>query len=222
MSLIPPFPFSTQGLPGTPLVKIEQSKDEESYILHITRATSRQVNELRIALTTKVSGVAIDRVAIEINSSEMLDEVIAFRINLIPIDIPINKLKLIDEELNSENTLKFSLSEICIGPELHYVYSGDLVWESLEGQDESYRPNIIYDDILLAVLSPGQQLKLTAYAIQGTSSTHSKFSPIRNVYYKDDGRVPPTFTFYIELLHHVDIRQAIEQIPDVLQLEYVE
>ena len=63
-----------------------------------------------------------------------------------------------------------------------HVYSRDLVWVPLnEEQREMFKdnpPRPVHDDILLARLRPGQEIKLVVDCVKGIGSDHAKFSPV--------------------------------------------
>lgn len=222
LSMLPP--MRQQPL-RNPQVTIR--KELEQIVLTITDATHIQVNNLRKAILTEINGVAIDKVVIIENSTGVIDEEIVFRVNMIPINVLSNSIKMFEngQVENGTNSYKFTLEKVCEEIELCQVYSGDLIWEPLDNQDPFNGPTILYDDLQIVSLAPGQELKLTAYAFRNKSSINSKFSPIRDAYYRDDGKFPPTFTFYIGLLHDIDIedlKQSLTQLPNTPQLEFID
>lgn len=74
------------------------------------------------------------------------------------------------------------------------VLSGDLQWDPKGTQDEDWKddpPRPVHNDILLAKLRPGQQVKLELHCVKGIGKDHAKFSPVCTASYR--------------LLPHIDI-----------------
>jgi DNA-directed RNA polymerase I and III subunit RPAC1 len=69
----------------------------------------------------------------------------------------------------------------------HRVLSGDLLWMPQGGQREEFGENGIrpvHDDILLAVLRPGQEIDIEVHCIKGIGKEHAKWSPVCTASYR--------------------------------------
>jgi len=66
------------------------------------------------------------------------------------------------------------------------VYSSALQWEPQGGQEERFSRAVapVHGDILLAKLSPGQEIELEAHAVKGIGKDHAKFSPVATASYR--------------------------------------
>jgi DNA-directed RNA polymerase I and III subunit RPAC1 len=106
-----------------------------------------------------------------------------------------------DTEGTPQDTAVFSLQVKCVKnrdapkdatlPEQLFihrlVYTKDIVWEPIGNQTEIFRDNPIKpvdDDILIAKLSPGQELDLKMHCIKGLGKDHAKFSPVSTASYR--------------------------------------
>ena len=72
------------------------------------------------------------------------------------------------------------------------VYSGDLKWVPLPGQEQFANVAVVHKDILLAKLGRGQSIKLKAYATKGLGMTHAKWSPVSGCWYEMKTRITLT------------------------------
>jgi DNA-directed RNA polymerase II subunit RPB3 len=122
------------------------------------------INKLRQIIKSDIPTPAIDLVEITTNTSDLQDEVLSHRLNLIPIR------KLDDSE--PYITLE-------IGPFSHSyeVTSKDL-------KSKGYIP--LTEDIIICKLKRGQEIKLKANVKNGTGGEHSKWTPIIHFTYKLD------------------------------------
>lgn len=69
----------------------------------------------------------------------------------------------------------------------HRVLSSDLVWVPQGNQKEEFgeggiRP--VHDDILLAVLRPGQEIDIEVHCVKGVGKEHAKWSPVCTASYR--------------------------------------
>ena len=67
------------------------------------------------------------------------------------------------------------------------IYSKHLEWEPLGEQEGLFAadpPRPVHDDILIAKLSPGQELDLKLICLKGIGRDHAKFSPVCTAFYR--------------------------------------
>jgi len=157
-------------------------RDKDS-IRFVVRGTSPSfANALRRAMIAEVPSMAIDDVMIVENSSMLYDEMLSHRLGLLPLVTDLDSYILPEEcTCGSElgcNKCRTALSiEAEATEESRYVYSGDLKPENPE-----VRP--VSDTIPIVKLSPGQKVRLEAYARLGRGAEHAKWQPVSSVAYK--------------------------------------
>lgn len=74
------------------------------------------------------------------------------------------------------------------------VYSSDLKWEPLSGQQEVFSSNPVkplYGNIILAKLRENQEIEIELYCSKNIGRVHAKWSPVSTAYY----RLLPSITF---------------------------
>ena len=67
------------------------------------------------------------------------------------------------------------------------VLSGHLTWIPIESQTETFAlggVSVVYPDILLAKLGPGQAIEFEAHCRKGVGKDHAKFQPVATVAYR--------------------------------------
>lgn len=66
------------------------------------------------------------------------------------------------------------------------VYSGQIEWVPIGNQSDIVKHPIkpVDDDILIAKLSPRQELDLKLHCVKGIGRDHAKFSPVATVFYR--------------------------------------
>ncbi|MEM0010309.1 MAG: DNA-directed RNA polymerase subunit D [Candidatus Bathyarchaeia archaeon] len=131
------------------------------------------VNSVRRAALSLVPTMAIDDVVILENSSSFYDEIIAHRLAMLPLKTPVGKYVLPSEcdcksSLGCPRCRVLLVLDVEAGDRVRTVYSGELVSE-----DEDVKP--ISPNIPILKLSPGQKVKLEAYAKLGRGKDHSKW-----------------------------------------------
>lgn len=157
-------------------------------------------NLFRRLMTTEVPVLAFDRVLIEENDSVVLDELLSHRLGLVPVAGPVGKMEYITEShqaglqnLDPRRVLVFDLeAEGAKDCPVTPVYSGQMTWVPLPGQEgfaspdapEEDRVFLVYKDILLTKLGPGQKLKVRTIAVKGIGSVHTKWSPVSTCFYE--------------------------------------
>lgn len=130
--------------------------------------------------------MAIERVDLYQNTSELPDVALSHRLGLIPIKIDPDQFDNFEPEgeETDRNSLLFRLQVKCPadhGGNLH-VYSDSLQWQPLEGQRERLGPDgaprPVADDILLLKLAPSQQVEAVLHVRKGLGKDHAKYSPV--------------------------------------------
>ncbi|XP_051937090.1 DNA-directed RNA polymerases I and III subunit RPAC1 [Hippocampus zosterae] len=165
-------------------------------------------NAFRRILLAEVPTMAIEKVFIYNNTSIVQDEVLAQRLGLIPIkaDPSLFEYRSIDKEsaedkVSEIDTIQLHLKIKCnkdasaskdsSDPRELYlngkVYSRDIKWVPIGNQtdvfaDSSIEP--VHDDILIALLCPGQELDIVMHCVKGIGKDHAKFSPVATASYR--------------------------------------
>lgn len=127
--------------------KIEKNEQQIVFTAEIEETVANSIRRY----VHKIPVSAIDEVEIFKNDSALYDEMIAHRIGLIPLKQGKKKEGSLKLQSKGEGT----------------VYSKDL-----QGDFE-----VVYDNIPLAILAAGQEIKINAFVKPGTGSEHSKYSP---------------------------------------------
>uniref|UniRef100_A0A0B7A266 DNA-directed RNA polymerases I and III subunit RPAC1 n=1 Tax=Arion vulgaris TaxID=1028688 RepID=A0A0B7A266_9EUPU len=159
-------------------------------------------NAIRRILLAEVPTVAIETVHIWNNTSIIQDEVLAHRLGLIPIKVDprLFEYKQKDSvEPTSEDTIQFKVKVKCTknnittdvtDPDVlyknHKVYTKDMEWVPLPGQDHLKCKNIrpVHEDILIASMRQGHELDLELFCVKGIGKDHAKFSPVATASYR--------------------------------------
>ncbi|XP_074605500.1 RNA polymerase I and III subunit C [Brevipalpus obovatus] len=181
------------------------------------------VNAFRRIILSEIPTMAVDRVEIINNTSILQDDFLAHRLGLIPIKVDprLFAYRCKDDDDDGESrefdTVEFSLQIKCTknfnapkdstAPSDIYlnrnVYSKHMVWNAVGTQNDMVSSAIrpVSEDILIAKLSPGQEIDLKMKCFKGIGRDHAKFSPVATVYY----RLMPV----IELTEEVAGKEAI-------------
>lgn len=66
------------------------------------------------------------------------------------------------------------------------MYSSEITFVPVGNQEELFPNGIrpVHDDILIAVLRPGQEINFEAHAVKGIGKDHAKFSPVATASYR--------------------------------------
>ncbi|OII77118.1 DNA-directed RNA polymerases I and III subunit RPAC1 [Cryptosporidium andersoni] len=180
-------------------------------------------NALRRILLVEVPTVAIETVQIYQNSGVIQDEVLAHRLGLIPfnIDLDLIDFRAEDQDLNEKNSVCFKLCVECNKDDIDdkngvtskAIYSKDLIWvpmsESQKRIFEKKPPSVVYPDILITKLRPGQVIEAILYCEKGIGKTHAKWSPVSTATY----RLLPEFKFPEGYITGKDAKEFVEVCP---------
>nr|XP_047936111.1 DNA-directed RNA polymerases I and III subunit RPAC1 isoform X4 [Anser cygnoides] len=161
-------------------------------------------NAFRRILLAEVPTMAVEKVFVYNNTSIVQDEILAHRLGLIPIRADPRLFEYRnqgDEEGTEIDTLQFQLKIKCSrNPQAakessdpnelyfnHKVYSKHMTWVPLGNQtdlfpDADFRP--VHDDILIALLRPGQEIDVLMHCVKGIGKDHAKFSPVATASYR--------------------------------------
>ncbi|NXJ75500.1 RPAC1 protein, partial [Trogon melanurus] len=153
---------------------------------------------------SEVPTMAVEKVFVYNNTSIVQDEILAHRLGLIPIRADPRLFEYRnqgDEEGTEIDTLQFQLKIKCSrNPQAakessdpnelyfnHKVYSKHMTWVPLGNQtdlfpDANFRP--VHDDILIALLRPGQEIDVLMHCVKGIGKDHAKFSPVATASYR--------------------------------------
>merc|ERR1712099_91993 len=135
-------------------------------------------NALRRSMISEVPTMAIENVFILNNSSVIHDEMLAHRLGLVPITADPKKFDYPSQKIfNETNTIVFQLAVLCKKKysklENGKVFSGDLEWlpngSKIPSETNcrfSLEQTRIQDNILLAILIPGQEIFLEAHCVK--------------------------------------------------------
>lgn len=161
-------------------------------------------NAFRRILIAEVPTVCIENVYVWNNTSVIVDEVLAHRLGLIPLNVDPNLMDMKDHSnsvATDRNTIVFTLNVDCTRKTSapagttdpsqlynnHEVLSQDLIWKEVGEQTEVFAKNPpapLYPDIVLVKLRPGQTVKLELHAVKGVGKDHAKFSPVATASYR--------------------------------------
>ena len=150
------------------------------------------------AYTPQVPTVAIEHVYVWDNTSVVVDEVLAHRIGLVPLNINPSLVETRDgpdAQPTDRNTIVFKVDIKCerkpgapkgsTDPDELYInhefLSKDIIWSPAGEQEEVFAgcpPAPINPNIVLAKLRPGQAINMELHAVKGVGKDHAKFSPV--------------------------------------------
>jgi len=131
--------------------------DKKTYRFIIENTDTVYLNTLRRSIGYRLPIYAIEDIEFFENDSGTIDEMLANRIALTPINTPL---------VNTGKKVTFTLEKE--GPGV--VYSKDLI-------SSDHDIKVTYDTIPLTKLNKNDKLKIQAYATLGTGHDHVKYSP---------------------------------------------
>lgn len=148
-----------------------QSKDKSLISFVLKDSSQAYANALRRIMLSEVPVMAIEELEIKKNSSALYDEMISFRLGLLPLttDLKSYELPQSEEDISGRKakcTVILSLKEK--GPKT--VYASDL-----KSADPKVKP--VFPKTPIVKLLKDQELELSAVAILGKGKKHVKWSP---------------------------------------------
>ncbi|TEB37995.1 hypothetical protein FA13DRAFT_1751826 [Coprinellus micaceus] len=195
-------------------VKVQRIS-EHSIDFDLVGVDASIANAFRRIMIAEVPTVAIEHVYVWDNTSVIVDEVLAHRIGLVPLNVNPSLVETRDgpeAQPTDRNTIVFKLDVTCerkpnppkgsTNPDElyvnHEVLSSHLIWEAAGEQGEVFAgkpPAPINPNIVLTKLRPGQAVNMELHAIKGVGKDHAKFSPVATASYR--------------LLPHIKIKKPI-------------
>ncbi|KAK2464486.1 hypothetical protein APHAL10511_003465 [Amanita phalloides] len=161
-------------------------------------------NAFRRVMIAEVPTVCIEHVYMWINTSVIVDEVLAHRIGLIPLNVDPTLVAMKEhenEQATDRNTIVFELKLACErNPQApkgstdpnqlyinHELLSSHLTWRPAGEQAEVFAnkpPAPTNPNIVLVKLRPGQEVNAELHAVKGVGKDHAKFSPVATASYR--------------------------------------
>lgn len=167
---------------------IQEGEDE--LVIDVVGIEAPLANALRRIMIAEIPTMAIEDVDLYQNTSVIPDEVLAHRLGLVPVKAnpDLFKFKAPEETPAADNSILFKLLVKCVklpdgSVQGSSVYSSDLIWHPLPGQ-EKWQIEVVHKDILLAKLGPGQEIEADLWCEKGIGATHTKWSPVCTASYK--------------------------------------
>jgi DNA-directed RNA polymerase I and III subunit RPAC1 len=172
-----------------------RSLSDERVEFRVTGIDPAIANAFRRILIAEVPTIAIGECTIYQNTGQIHDENLAHRLGLVPIvlDPELLNFRQADEEFDEHNCIHFSLNVACpqggVDGQGRYstVYSRDLKWVPIGDQAQQFKgkePRPVADDIIVAKLSPGQEIELLCKCEKGYGKAHTKWSPVCTAAYR--------------------------------------
>ncbi|KIM36901.1 hypothetical protein M413DRAFT_448827 [Hebeloma cylindrosporum] len=180
-----------------------QRLSNRSVDFDIVGVDSSIANAFRRIMLAEVPTVCIDQAYIWNNTTVIVDEVLAHRIGLVPLNIDPSKMIMRNPSDNptDRNTMVFSIELACErNPKApkgstkpdelyinHELRSSHITWVPQGEQLEAFAslsPAPTNPNIVLAKLRPGQEVKMELHAVKGVAKDHAKFSPVATASYR--------------------------------------
>eukprot|EP01083_Nonionella_stella_P156800 508176_1 len=188
----------------------EIDEDNNSMIFDMIGIDTSLANAFRRILLAEVPTMAIEDCCVLQNNSILQDEVLCHRLGLVPIACDPRLFDFVDESQSRylrgqdpSNTLVFKLHIECKNnpkakdkDPTHKKYinsivrSSDIEWIPQPGQLELLQKHghppikMVYDDIIIAKLRPGQCIEISMRAVKGIGRDHAKYSAVGTAFYR--------------------------------------
>ncbi len=152
-------------------------KNKEELIFTIQDEDVSFVNAIRRTCIMEVPTMAIERVEIYKNDSNLFDEVLAHRLGLLPLTTNLESFVFPDECDCEDHCPKCSVSFVIREKGPKVIYSKDL-----NPTDPQIKP--VHENIPLVKLEENQEIELEAIAQLGVGLEHAKWQPTTACAYK--------------------------------------
>lgn len=175
---------------------LSRSSDQRDLVCKVKGIDAALANAFRRVMLSELPTMAIEDVWIYTNTSVLADEILAHRIGLVPIDADgkVFKYSKAGDEPSEDTTIVFMLDVACTADaegnvQNRHVYAKDLRYQAqaIAGKAEADKQRsyeVVYPDILLCKLKPGQRIQLQAICRKGTAKEHAKWSPVSTASYR--------------------------------------
>nr|XP_027202244.1 DNA-directed RNA polymerases I and III subunit RPAC1-like [Dermatophagoides pteronyssinus] len=147
-------------------------------------------NAIRRILLAEVPTMAIEKVHLYRNTSELPDFALCHRLGLIPIKANNKEFEMRNsDEETDRNTIYLSIDVQCpveYGENLH-VHSDSIQWQPIGDQAERFKTDPIRPvdlDILLMKLAPSQRIDAKLECHKGIGKEHAKYCPVAACFYR--------------------------------------
>ncbi|KAH7643345.1 dna-directed rna polymerases i and iii subunit rpac1-like [Dermatophagoides farinae] len=150
-------------------------------------------NAIRRILLAEVPTMAIEKIHLYRNTTELPDFALCQRLGLIPIKADASEFEMknsSEDEATDRNTIRLSLDVQCPinnnGENLH-VYSDSIKWQPIGDQTTRFESEPIRPvdmDILLMKLAPSQQIDAQMECHKGIGKDHAKYCPVAACFYR--------------------------------------
>lgn len=159
----------TTGFSSDFSVEVIEAKDNVFKLLFRNVPVSI-VNSIRRAIISSVPTLAIERVFILRNDSLMNDDMLAHRLGLIPLQTPLGRYRLPEEDSDRPDYVVLTLS-VKAKNSSRTVFSSDI-----KSSDPDVQP--ISGDIEIVKLAPGEGIEAEMWAYMGRGKEHAKWSSV--------------------------------------------
>ncbi|KAF9053420.1 DNA-directed RNA polymerase [Panaeolus papilionaceus] len=192
-----------------------QRLSQRSIDFDIAGVDAAIANAFRRIMIAEVPTICVENVYVWDNTSVIVDEVLAHRIGLVPLNVDPSLIAMKSgphDTPTDRNTIIFKIDITCsrnpsapkgsTEPRELYInselLSSHLEWAPAGEQDEVFAgnpPAPTNPNIVLAKLRPGQAINMELHAVKGVGKDHAKFSPVATASYR--------------ILPHIKIKQPI-------------
>ncbi|KAJ3116369.1 45 kDa subunit of RNA polymerase II [Phlyctochytrium bullatum] len=178
--------FSDSG----PQLTIEKIDNQEPSISFILSNTDLAVaNALRRVMLAEVPTVAIDLVEIDENSTVLIDEFIAHRLGMVPLNSNDLEGIIYTRDCNCLGSCPQCSVELTLHVRCDSDRNRDVTARDLVSSHETIKPIFQGDDdpgVVIVRLRKGQELKVRCIAKKGTAKEHAKWGPCSAVAFEYD------------------------------------
>lgn len=173
--------------------------DEPNYMqIELSGITLQMANALRRTMMADVATVAIHEVTFDVNSTVMIDEMIAHRLGLVPL--------ICDESADFENC-EFTFDKVALNDEE--------IWYFDDGSFDDPAIQQAIARIPIVKVKHGQSLKFSATMRRGTGFEHAKWCPVATCFF---AKTDTGYLFTIESNGSISPKKILVAAIDALKL----